>query len=192
MVSLSVIVFLTPNNPIIQADNLDISELFVHLQPKYSCMRFNIVQIEELSGAKGNVFSIEGEDGIVMIDQFFEEQKNHENAKKIVEKIRSMSRITGFQDQYFKDKEGSPGDGIGVLKSGNLRLYCMRFNNAVVIFGSGGEKNVRAWQDDEILSQRVQTLKKISKAITDAILNKDLILNDDDTFECDDDFELEI
>jgi len=53
------------------------------------------------------------------------------------------------------------------------------FNNTVVLLGSGGEKNVRAYQHDPILNAKVEQIKYVAKKINKAIVERDIIVSED-------------
>lgn len=50
-----------------------------------------------------------------------------------------------------------------------LRLYCIRYGATCIVLGGGGEKKVRALQDDEKLKKENYLLRYISKRITEAL-----------------------
>ncbi len=136
-------------------------------------MRFDITEIEELSGDKASIYSvvIDGQDE-TLLEQFFNDNEEYkEELKIILNKIKTMANITGCRKCYFKDGEGNLADGVVVLKGRKLRLYGIYFNNTVVLFGSGGYKNVRAYQDDPSLNYKAEQVKQIAKKINDAILD---------------------
>lgn len=62
-----------------------------------------------------------------------------------------------------------------------MRLYCLYFDNTAVFLGSGGFKppEIRAYQEDEKLNAKAQQMRRIAKAINEAIKNKDIIVEDD-------------
>ena len=61
-----------------------------------------------------------------------------------------------------------------------MRLYCLYFDNTAVFLGSGGFKppEIRAYQEDEKLNAKAQQMRRIAKAINEAIKNKDIIVED--------------
>jgi len=136
-------------------------------------MKFDITEIEELSGDKASIYSvvIDGQDE-TLLEQFFNDNEEYkEELKIILSKIKSMANITGCRKCYFKDGEGNLADGVVVLKGRKLRLYGIYFNNTVVLFGSGGYKDVRAYQDDPSLNYKAEQVKQIANKINKAILD---------------------
>ena len=116
-------------------------------------MKYDIVEISRLSGAKAHIYSIrlEGEQK-TLLDVFFDENKNEYNDElnKIAKKLLVMGHKTGSQDYYFKEGEGNLGDGICALRMGRLRLYCIRYSNTTLIIGSGGYKPATARTYQEV------------------------------------------
>lgn len=146
-------------------------------------MRFEITEIEELSGNKAHIYSVtlEGE-ALTLLEQFFEEWQMYEaELNEILNKLRVMGESTGCLRQFFKMNEGKPGDGVAVLKAGQLRLYCLYFDKTAVFFGSGGYKppEAHAYQEVPVLNQKVDQMKLIAEKINKAIIDKDIKIEDD-------------
>ena len=143
-------------------------------------MSFRIKEMEKLSGAKAHIYSVkfDGYDE-TLLDCFFNENEDNKNLQEMLHKIIVMATKTGCLKQFFKDGEGSLGDGVVALSVGNLRLYGIYFNNTVVLLGSGGEKNVRAYQHDPILNAKVEQIKYVAKKINKAIVERDIIVSED-------------
>lgn len=82
--------------------------------------------------------------------------------------------------QFFKD-EGLPGDMVNALyvRRGNLRWYCLRWSNQMVIFGNGGEKNVRATQDDPFLKDAEYALRWVNQCFEKAVEREETWVTED-------------
>jgi hypothetical protein len=159
-------------------------------------MRFEIVDIEELSGSKAKIYSImfDGEDS-TLLDRFFEDNREfEEELKEIALKLKIMGETTGCRENFFKVYEGSPGDGVVALWYRNIRLYCLRYDNTCIFIGSGGYKppDIRAYQEDPALNAKVSQMKDIAAVINSAIIDKDLIIKDDGSIEQSEFINLEI
>ena len=143
-------------------------------------MSFRIVEMKDLSGAKAHIYSVkfDGYDE-TLLDRFFNENEDNKNLQEMLHKIIVMATKTGCLKQFFKEGEGSLADGVVALSVGNLRLYGIYFNNTVVLLGSGGEKNVRAYQHDPILNAKVEQIKYVAKKIDKAIVERDIIVSED-------------
>ncbi len=145
-------------------------------------MNFEIEENEELSGDAASIYSVtmEGEE-TTLLEQFFDENAEfEEELKNILDKLYIMGQETGCRWDYFKHNEGSPGDGVSVLKSGRLRLYCLYVDSTIVCFGSGGYKSpeIRAYQEDVELNKKVEQMKSVAKRINKAIIDKDIEIKD--------------
>ena len=86
----------------------------------------------------------------------------------------------GALERYFRP-EGRFGDGVGVIpiEVGNkLRLYCLRLSNKILVFGNGGVKDSRSWQESDTLSPYVKLLVDTSRFISSRIKDGTLVLVD--------------
>lgn len=139
--------------------------------------------MEELSGSKAHIYSVilEGEE-TTLLEQFFEENQPHqEELREILNRIIVMGENTGCRRDYFKHDEGKPGDGVAALRVGQLRLYCLYFDNTAVFFGSGGYKppGIRAYQEDPYLNSKAEQMIRIASHINKAIKDKDIVIEED-------------
>ena len=160
-------------------------------------MKFDIINIEEFSGQKAQIYSImyEGDD-MTLMDHFFEDnEKEHQaDLEEMASKLHVMGNDTGCRTHLFKLNEGAPGDGVVALSYNQMRLYCLRYDNTYIFIGSGGYKppDIRAYQDNPYLDSKAQEMKKIAACINKAIIEKDLKVKDDGTLEISEFIELEI
>lgn len=150
-------------------------------------MTISLKRLDKLSGKKATVYSVQFDDGTDLFDQFLNENSaEYENdVKNILQRIRTISRKTGAQEHFFKTKEGNPGDGVCALydtPEKQLRLYCIRMGNAVIILGGGGPKSkeIRALQEDPKLKHENYLLRDISKEITDKMRSGKIRFSDDE------------
>lgn len=160
---------------------MDISELSRIFAPiNIYTMSFQIKEVKSLSGAKAHIYSVifDGND-TTLLEQFFNENLTNKYLKVMFNKIIVMARDTGCLKQFFKEGEGKIADGVVALSVGNLRLYGIYFNNTVILLGSGGEKNVRAYQDDPKLNAKVEQIKYVAEKIYKGIREKEIIVRED-------------
>lgn len=82
-------------------------------------------------------------------------------------------------ERYFR-YEGKYGDGVSAIpiETSNLRLYCIRLSDRILIFGNGGVKNCAAWQDSDTLAEYVEMLVDTSRFITSRLANGTLYMVD--------------
>ena len=160
-------------------------------------MKFEIINIEEFSGRKAQIYSVmyEGDD-MTLMDHFFEDngKDHHEELEEIASKLHVMGNDTGCREHFFKLNEGALGDGVVALSYNRMRLYCLRYDNTCIFIGSGGYKppNIRAYQEDPFLNSKAQEMKRIATCINTAIQEKDLKVKDDGTLDISEFIELEI
>ncbi len=88
--------------------------------------------------------------------------------------VYAISKIlsNGALERYFRP-EGKFNDGVCAvpIESGQLRLYCLRMSDQILIVGNGGVKNTRTYNEDPILSGYVLNLQKFEKLIRAGIKN---------------------
>lgn len=86
----------------------------------------------------------------------------------------------GALERYFRP-EGNYGDGVGVIpvEVGNkLRLYCLRLSDKILVFGNGGVKDSKSWQESETLAPYVKLLIDTSRFISSRINDGTMVLVD--------------
>lgn len=149
-------------------------------------MEYEIVELG-YSGKASMIYSIIPRgDSQTLFDNFVNEYKNdfREEIKDIINRLNHIGHEFGARISYFKENEGKYGDHVCALydiPGKNLRLYCIRFGSVAVILGGGGvkDKNVRAWQDDEKLSQEVKLMMECSADISKRISAKEIYWSKD-------------
>lgn len=148
-------------------------------------MTFSLNKKKQLSGDKATVYSVQLEDGTDLFDQFLSENAgDYENdTKDILQRIRAMASKTGAQEHFFKTHEGEPGDQVCALydtPNQNLRLYCIRMGNTVVILGGGGPKSTRTLQQDPKLKKENYLLRDVSETIKQKMISNEIRFSDDE------------
>lgn len=151
-------------------------------------MGFRIVEIKELSGPACKIYSIafDGSGGDTLFDEFLDRMEDEYpiEVEEIWEKLEFMGREGGARLQFFRENEGTPGDGVVALlkESGfTLRLYAIKYGTILLILGSGGYKDVEAWQDDDVLKKHAKEMIKISGMITQRVKEHDITISTDGT-----------
>ena len=76
----------------------------------------------------------------------------------------------GALERYFRP-EGSINDNLCAIpiESGNIRLFCLRTSDQILILGNGDKKTTRTYQEDRKLLGYALDLQKFDK-----LLKKDL------------------
>ena len=152
-------------------------------------MKFEIVKLNKFNGNKCGVYSIfVDNEQKTLFDRFISENKISfkSEMKNILERIKTINTLTGARENYFKLNEGNPGDGICALfdiPDSNIRLYCIRYGNSLIILGGGGEKqkSVKAFQEVDKLRDENYLLREISAQIAHLIKEKEITFSDDGT-----------
>ena len=146
---------------------------------------YKLVKEEKLSGTEASVYTVflidEQE---TVFNKFINENKNSfkSELKDIVQRIKVVGNKTGAREQFFKLKEGKPGDGICALydhPGKNLRLYCIRYGKTLIILGGGGEKTTQTLQEDSKLKEENYFLRQVAKDIQDRMQEGEIEFSDD-------------
>ena len=124
------------------------------------------------------------------LQTFKDNAELNEDFQRIVYAI-SKILTNGVLERYFRP-EGRYGDGVCAvpIESGQLRLYCLRMSDQILIIGNGGIKKTRTTQEDPLLQGYVITLQKFDRLIRTGIRNgvlsieeKEIVGTDGQTFE---------
>lgn len=148
-------------------------------------IRFKLVKDEKLSGDEASVYMVFLiEKQRTLFDQFIDENKNlfKSELKDIINRIKVMGHKTGARKQFFKLKEGKPGDGVCALYDSpdkNLRLYCIRYGKTLIVLGGGGQKKTKTLQEDPKLKHENYLLRKIAKEIQNRMQEGEIQFSDD-------------
>ena len=75
-------------------------------------------------------------------------------------------------ERFFRI-EGKMKDNVSALAidSHQLRLYCLRISDQILIIGNGGVKTTRTYQEDETLSGYVMDLQRFDELLKQAQKN---------------------
>lgn len=149
-------------------------------------MKSKLVYVDRLSGSKASFYSIVSDnDKQSLLDRFIREHQHLflEDLLSILGRLKSMGTLVGALEPYFKLDEGLEwNDRVCALfdiPDKHLRLYCIRLSEQLVVVGNGGPKNVRAWQDDPVLTREVTEMMYYSKIIRAKLRNGSLSLSED-------------
>lgn len=152
-------------------------------------MNYKIVQLSQFTGYHAGIYSIYLEnEQETLFERFLKENYNSFKSEiiDINKRLKTINNETGARNQFFRHNEGKPGDGICALfdlPDSNLRLYCIRFGNSLLILGGGGHKakNLKAFQEDDKLTDENYLLREISEQITERIKNREIQFSEDGT-----------
>lgn len=144
--------------------------------------RYSIELLEEYDNINFYSIHLEGEE-LTELERFFEKFPEGCEYDEEVDVILSwIDKIAekGALERYFRP-EGRFGDGVGVIpiEVGNkIRLYCLRLSDKILIFGNGGVKDSRTWQESETLAPYVELLMDTSRFISSREKNGTILLVD--------------
>lgn len=143
-------------------------------------MKYRLVKLSNLSGNKASVYSIIlDKEQETIFDKFIKENivSFEEEVKNIIARLKTIGKSTGVRDSFVKPNEGVLGDGVCALYDNpnkKLRLYCIKYGTQLIIVGGGGQKNVRALQEDDKLKKENYFLREVSAQITERIKDKEI------------------
>jgi hypothetical protein len=152
-------------------------------------MNFEIIKLKEFNGNKCGVYSVFVDDEQkTLFDRFLAENSflfKHE-ISNLVLRIQSINKKFGARPSFFKMDEGIPGDGVCALfdvPNSNLRLYCIRYGNSIIILGGGGRKpkTISAFQENKKLTEENYLLRTISQKITSRIKDHEIFFSSEGT-----------
>jgi hypothetical protein len=152
-------------------------------------MKFELIELENLSGPKATFYSVLiDDDSETLFEKFYHENKDtfREELKSIVKTLDIVALDSGARRSYFKENEGKLGDLVCALydtPKSNLRLYSIRLGNTVIILGSGGQKSksIRALQEDEKLTKENYLMRKLSDLLYKKIKEGEIYWQDEMT-----------
>lgn len=144
--------------------------------------RYAIELIEEYDNINFYSIHLEGEE-LTELERFFEKfPEGCEYDEEVDVILAWIDKIAerGALERYFRP-EGRYGDGVGVIpiEVGNkIRLYCLRLSDKILVFGNGGVKDSRTWQESETLAPYVELLMDTSRFISSREKNGTVVLVD--------------
>lgn len=149
-------------------------------------MKCKLVKLEQLSGNEATLYSVLLENEHKTLYQVFLEENLISFKSEVIEmngRLKAIGKI-GAREGFFKLKEGVPGDGVCALydeDESNLRLYCIRYGNDIVVLGGGGQKpkDIRALQESPKLKKENYVMRSLSKAIQEKIRDKEIKFSSD-------------
>ena len=143
---------------------------------------YSVELIEEYE--KVNFYSIRMKDAeLTELESFFEkfpEGSEYDDEVDVIISWLDQIAERGALERYFRP-EGRYGDGVGVIPidvGNKIRLYCLRLSDKILVFGNGGIKDARNWQESETLAPYVKMLIDTSRFISSRIKDGTIVLVD--------------
>lgn len=144
--------------------------------------RYSIELIEEYENINFYSVLLDGNE-LTELERFFEKfPEGCEYDAEVDVILAWMDKIAerGALERYFRP-EGRYGDGVGVIPidvGNKLRLYCLRLSDKILIFGNGGVKDAKSWEDSPTLAPYVELLMDTSRFLSSRERNGTVLLVD--------------
>jgi len=142
-------------------------------------VKFSILNIKSLSGSKAQIYSIKYEEKYaselkIFIDKF--NDSHTEIVNEAIQRIQLIAQKEGVQDSFFRRECPKSHNVFRLLETKELRLYCIKLDSTILLFGYSGTKkfNKIKLKDNPSLQQEVKTLQKIEDAIKERIKKGEL------------------
>lgn len=148
-------------------------------------MKAILVKLYDFSGKQASIYAVWIDSlSETTFERLVNENKNLYLSEllDIAARLRLIGNNTGARSQFFREREGVPGDGVCALydyPGGRLRLYCIRYGTLLVIAGGGGSKNVQKLQDDPVLERENYLMRELSKRISERIRSGEIYFVND-------------
>lgn len=143
---------------------------------------YSIELLEEYENI--NFYSIHlDEEELTEVERFFEKfPEGCEYDEEVDVILAWMDKIAerGALERYFRP-EGKYGDGVGVIPidvGNKLRLYCLRLSDKILVFGNGGIKDAKSWEESPTLAPYVELLMDTSRFLSSRVKNGTVLLVD--------------
>ncbi|MCK5149278.1 hypothetical protein KAR48_21160 [bacterium] len=98
----------------------------------------------------------------------------HKSTDELLVILKEMANKHGFQKRFFKMNESKLTDAVVALSRKNLRLYCGRFGNILLILGNGGIKKTQTYNQDALLNAYVKEIAFASNRVEQRIKDKEI------------------
>jgi hypothetical protein len=111
-------------------------------------------------------------------NKFKDDATYNDDLARIAKFVESIADL-GALERFFRP-EGKMSDrvcALPVVKS-NLRLYCLRLSNSILILGNGGIKKSRTYNEDDELRGYVVTLQNFDKLIKQGVKEGTIIISE--------------
>lgn len=143
---------------------------------------YSIELLEEYENVNFYSIKMAGEE-LTEMEAFFEkfpEGCEYDNEIDVIISWIDQIAERGALERYFRP-EGRYGDGVGVIPidvGNKFRLYCLRLSDKILVFGNGGVKDARTWQESKTLAPYVKLLIDTSRFISSRIKDGTIVLVD--------------
>ena len=145
------------------------------------------MKLNNFSSSKASVYTLKDlKTGVTLFEQFILDNLSSSSSeiKSITKRLQTIGHKTGAREQFLRMDEGKPGDGVCALTDepdSKLRLYCIRYGMSLIILGSGAPKSkqIRAFQEDDKLTEANYFLRQLSIDIKSRTDSKEICFTND-------------
>jgi hypothetical protein len=153
-------------------------------------VKFKLRRLEKLSGEKASFYSIISDSGDLFSNFVSEYEDIYPNELlNILGRIKNMATKNGATDNFFKLEESSDRRDEKVVAfydvpGKNLRLYCIKMSDNLIVLGTGGPKSkgIIRWQHDKKLRREIAKVMTVSKLIDIRIKHSKLTISPNHLF----------
>lgn len=113
-------------------------------------------------------------------DRFFErfiESEYHEDLEKIKYWLEVIGNSKGAEPRFFRHEDNAAALPPPI-EFNNLRLYCLRCTNDVVILGNGGLKTSQRVQDSQEVYPIFRFMNKFNQIFTEKVQAREITYGD--------------
>ena len=134
---------------------------------------YKLQELKQFNGSGCTIYTVGVKSLNALLFHKFEDENLTENRQEVLDiaaTLRSISKH-GAPLTAFKFGQGKPGDKTCYLycEPQDLRLYCIRVTEEILIIGTGGKKDVRTWQEDETLEDAMHWMMQVSEDVHERI-----------------------
>lgn len=143
-------------------------------------MKRGIVLHLEDQGKRGDIYSIRFQDEDQSELRKFLDNPDFQETKayrRIISWLDLMQNKYGFRDSMFRP-ESQYWNSVMALprdKGAELRMYCCRWGESVLIVGSSGFKSEDQYQADRALLSMVRVMEQLDEQLSERIKSKEVI-----------------
>lgn len=156
-------------------------------------MTLKLVRLNGYSGKKATIYTVQKSENKSNPFQTFIKTNSplfDDKLINFINRIRSMANHTGVLEEFFKLGENeNKGEGENVCAlydepKKEMRLFCIRISEKILVLGGGGPKppNIHKWQEDKILTEAARYMISISEIIKTNINKGRLYYSEDGMF----------
>jgi hypothetical protein len=151
-------------------------------------VKLRLARPQGFSGAMASIYTVVDDD--TKFNPFSEflsqcDPEYEDKALDFITRLKSIGNITGATENFFKHREGTLGDGVCALydePAREMRLFCIRISDKILIVGGGGPKDVRAWQNNPVLKKAAELMIYVSALIKEKLDSGSLTFSGDELF----------